>query len=885
MGRGKATSSSIEIYLRLRPVARPAPYVELEPEEAKIDFHLPRDIAAGLVNNQREHYEFHFNGLIGMEAKQDEVFERVARPACLASLEGINSTIFAYGQTGSGKTFTITGGPERYVDRGIIPRSLSLIFQELSNRADAQFAVHISYLEIYNDVGYDLLDPNREVKMLEDLPKVSMLEDEDGNVHMRNLSMHRAANEEDALNLLFLGDTNRTISETPMNMASSRSHCIFSVYIEAREGGKDIVKRSKLNLVDLAGSERVSKTNVDGTTLREAKYINLSLHYLEQVIIALQEKSMGKADRHIPYRNSMMTTVLRDSLGGNCRTTMVATINTKSDQIDESISTCRFAQRVAMISNKVMVNEELDPSLVIKRLKAEIKDLKEEIRMLSGEEEERGPLTPDELGRMKDTIVAYCSDPSPEATLSIGGNMTYIRAAFQAFKEMMSQGGSMKGFGGSPNGGGGDDTETIRKLKLQVQHRDNEIGILVSMLKKLHSGGGLKGGGGDSAVVPMLGGNAPAIMAAARSSTESGQSLTAAVAAAAAVGGGGSNGAPLDPATGGWEEQGLRGTGPSLHVGAAGPRQAWGEEARPAGGGGGGGSEAAAPSSTAGSIREGMDPDAVELVDVLANTDLLKDRNKAFELFRKSYRKNEVIEENKALLKQKYELAKALGGKVNSNKKRINELKALIEQRRVQRAVGGLTDGQQAASEPDREEESAKLLIEKEKATYKETFSQLRELKSEIEHLQMLLEQSRGKLQKDFEQWMGVMLRQRATSTTPRGSPAKPAPSLSPETGSAQSPAVQTIDGSQGLPALAATAAQQGPKLAWGDTPTQATGGKVSKPHQGSAGENPFAGAVDLSRLDPEVRAAAEPWLTGNAEADENIIKFYEAKVALMRGG
>ncbi len=118
-----------------------------------------------------------------------------------------------------------------------------------------------------------------------------MLEDSEGDVHMRNLTMHRAQTEEDALNLLFLGDTNRTISETPMNMASSRSHCVFTVYIESRETGKDIVKRSKLNLVDLAGSERVSKTGIDGTTLREAKFINLSLHYLEQVMVHLATRA------------------------------------------------------------------------------------------------------------------------------------------------------------------------------------------------------------------------------------------------------------------------------------------------------------------------------------------------------------------------------------------------------------------------------------------------------------------------------------------------------------------------------------------------------------------------------------------------------------------
>ena len=146
--------------------------------------------------------------------------------------------------------------------------------------------------------------------------------------------------------------------------------------------GSDTVRRAKVNLVDLAGSERVSKTGVDGTTLREAKFINLSLHYLEQVIIALQERAMGNARPHIPYRNSMMTSMLRDSLGGNCRTVMVATAAPNKEALDESISTCRFAQRVAMVSNAVALNEEVDPTLIIKRLKQEVRDLKDEIKLL-----------------------------------------------------------------------------------------------------------------------------------------------------------------------------------------------------------------------------------------------------------------------------------------------------------------------------------------------------------------------------------------------------------------------------------------------------------------------------------------------------------------------
>jgi kinesin family protein 6/9 len=154
-----------------------------------------------------------------------QVFDTVARDLVLEGLQGVNGTVFAYGQTGSGKTFTITGGPEHYADRGIIPRSISLLFRSIAEHADCMHAVlsppfpwlrrrhtccdtsvlrqvHISYLEIYNEAGYDLLDPDREARVLEDLPRVHVMEDEAGRIHMRNLSMHRAATEEEALNLV-----------------------------------------------------------------------------------------------------------------------------------------------------------------------------------------------------------------------------------------------------------------------------------------------------------------------------------------------------------------------------------------------------------------------------------------------------------------------------------------------------------------------------------------------------------------------------------------------------------------------------------------------------------------------------------------------------------
>jgi kinesin family protein 6/9 len=151
--------------------------------------------------------------------------------------------------------------------------------------------------------------------------------------------------------------------------------------LESRIAGSDKVRRSKLHLVDLAGSERVGKTNSTGSVLTEAKYINSSLFFLEMVIVALHEKAT-KGRSHVPYRNSMMTSVLRDSLGGNCKTIMIATINPEAPQTEESLSTCRFAQRVSLIKNKASINEDQDPSLVIRRLKSEVLNLREEIAYL-----------------------------------------------------------------------------------------------------------------------------------------------------------------------------------------------------------------------------------------------------------------------------------------------------------------------------------------------------------------------------------------------------------------------------------------------------------------------------------------------------------------------
>ncbi|NXN06745.1 KIF6 protein, partial [Indicator maculatus] len=362
---------------------------------------------------------------------------------------------------------------------------LGVFFFFLIQDSSKVYTTHVSYLEIYNECGYDLLDPRHEASRLEDLPKVTIMEDPDQNIHLKNLSLQQASNEEEALNLLFLGDTNRMIAETPMNQASTRSHCIFTIHISSKEPGSATIRRSKLHLVDLAGSERVAKTGVGGHLLTEAKYINLSLHYLEQVIIALAEKNRS----HIPYRNSMMTSVLRDSLGGNCMTTMIATLSIDKRNIDESISTCRFAQRVALIKNEAVLNEEIDPRLMIVQLQKEILELKDELALVTGKQR-TSELSQEELLQLDELIETFLQDNDPDSTLDVGADTRKIKYCFIRVKQLMKRSEMSDKKLRSQHIPEEKDSNKeaagaeLKKLKELLQQRDNEINILVNMLKK-----------------------------------------------------------------------------------------------------------------------------------------------------------------------------------------------------------------------------------------------------------------------------------------------------------------------------------------------------------------------------------------------------------------
>lgn len=300
------------------------------------------------MESERSAHSFQFSHVFGEQSDQAEIFESVGRPAVAKCFQGVNSTVFAYGQTGSGKTFSISGS-ESWDSRGLIPRALSYIFDEIESKKEEKIQLLVSYLEVYNENVYDLLDKQNLELPFEKWSRVQLREDETGATHLRNLSAHRCRSEQQGVDLLLMGNFMRHTASTGLNLTSSRSHSIFSVSFDIRQPGGSRLE-SKLNFVDLAGSERVAKSALEGKLLKEAKHINLSLTYLEQVILALsqRQKAPGKT-AHVPFRNSVLTSLLRDSLGGNSLTSMIACLAMTDYSRDETISTMRFAKRCATI--------------------------------------------------------------------------------------------------------------------------------------------------------------------------------------------------------------------------------------------------------------------------------------------------------------------------------------------------------------------------------------------------------------------------------------------------------------------------------------------------------------------------------------------------------
>ena len=282
---------------------------------------------------------FTFDSVFPPNTEQERIYKATAAPICDSVLEGYNGTIFAYGQTGTGKTFTMEGMNDPPELRGIIPRAFAQVFEQIVSRGGeaTEFLVRASYLEIYNEDVRDLLSKSATNKL-------DLKETPDSGVFVKDLTSYVVKSTRECDKLRDFGAKNRHTGATAMNQDSSRSHSIYTITVEScetRADGSSSIKMGKLNLVDLAGSERQSKTQATGDRLKEATKINLSLSALGNCISALVD---GKST-HIPYRDSKLTRLLQDSLGGNTKTVMIANMGPADYNYDESISTLRYANR------------------------------------------------------------------------------------------------------------------------------------------------------------------------------------------------------------------------------------------------------------------------------------------------------------------------------------------------------------------------------------------------------------------------------------------------------------------------------------------------------------------------------------------------------------
>ncbi|MEJ1285846.1 kinesin family member 9 [Cricetulus griseus] len=438
------TRKKVQAFVRVKPTDDFAhDMIKYGDDNKSIDIHLKKDTRRGVVNNQQTDWSFKLDGVLH-DATQDLVYETVAKDAVSQALDGYNApftsrvldgakhaedtrvvheviflnvtqtyfemfagTIMCYGQTGAGKTYTMTGATENYKHRGILPRALQQVFRMIEERPTHAITVRVSYLEIYNENLFDLLSTLPYVG-----PSVSpmtIVENPQG-VFIKGLSVHLTSQEEDAFSLLFEAHS-RTLSDEK--------------YIT-----------SKINLVDLAGSERLGKTGSEGRVLKEATYINKSLSFLEQAIIALGDQ---KRD-HIPFRQCKLTHALKDSLGGNCNMVLVTNIYGEAAQLEETLSSLKFASRMKLVTTEPAINEKYDAERMVKNLEKELALLKQELAIHDSLSNRTlvnyDPMDEIQIAEINSQVRRYLEGTLDEIDII---NLRQIQEVFNQFKVVLSQ--------------------------------------------------------------------------------------------------------------------------------------------------------------------------------------------------------------------------------------------------------------------------------------------------------------------------------------------------------------------------------------------------------------------------------------------------------------
>ena len=317
--------------------------------------------------NSENFQTFTYDGVFSAETEQEKIFEIVAKPLINSALEGINGTLFCYGQTASGKTYTMEGIHNDSKLMGVIPRMMQYVFYLIEQaNSDIEYSVKCQYYQIYNEKIQDLLDIRKK--------DLAIREDKNKGIWVEDCTEIYVSSQEEMYAVFKEGSNNRTVSATNMNKGSSRSHSLFVVTLFQRNTITGSSKTGRIYFVDLAGSEKMAKTGIEGGTgLKEAQNINKSLMTLGMVINSLTEGA-----KHIPYRDSKLTRVLQESLGGNSMTNLVITCSPNFMNQSETMSTLRFGQRAKLIKNKVVANTQQS----VKELMIKLKKAEERIMML-----------------------------------------------------------------------------------------------------------------------------------------------------------------------------------------------------------------------------------------------------------------------------------------------------------------------------------------------------------------------------------------------------------------------------------------------------------------------------------------------------------------------
>nr|XP_043611181.1 kinesin-like protein KIN-5D [Erigeron canadensis] len=367
---------NVQVVLRCRPFsdddvkAKTASVVTCNEDKQEV-------IVTQNMGNKHIDKAFSFDKVFGPGSKQKDFYDQVVAPIVKEALEGYHWTIFAYGQTGTGKTYTMEGeggktkSGEFHEDVGVIPRAIEQIFDTLEAQR-VEYSMKVTYIELYNEEITDLLVPDDKSKK-----PISLMDDGKGAVFMRGLEEEHVCSADEIYHILQKGSARKHTAETLINTQSNRSHSLFTITIQVKEhtlDGVEVVKCGKLNLVDLAGSENILRSGAREGRAREAGEINKSLLTLGRVINALVDHS-----GHVPYRDSKLTRLLRDSLGGKTKTCIIATVTPSIHSSEETQSTLDYAYRAKSIKNRPEVNHKVTKSVIVKELYSEIDSLKQEL--------------------------------------------------------------------------------------------------------------------------------------------------------------------------------------------------------------------------------------------------------------------------------------------------------------------------------------------------------------------------------------------------------------------------------------------------------------------------------------------------------------------------